>query len=319
MLITSEVDPNIWVEVLKDSISPEGDRLISFHVHYPRVILSEVNTHCVITKNSSSSRAVPVNNFLETIESNPYIPTFIGKNKSGMQADEEISVSEKKQAVKLIKNHLKATCKLVRKLSDKAGLNIHKQIANRYTEPFQYMNTILSGTEWTNFFNLRNHPDAEPHFHELAKCIQHAYNTSKPESLSPGDWHLPFIDTERDSEGNLKYGLINDNIFSELSLEDAKKISASCCAQISYRKGDTSLEKAEMIWNKLINNEPAHSSPLQHSGTPIDYNLLRNDEKKTFDIIGITHMDIKYNLWSAQFKGWIMLRKEYEHLQEINK
>lgn len=332
-IVRSEKDSNIWVSVLKDSISPEGDRLFTIHAHYPRIVHAEVMTHTILTKNATSSRAVPVSNFLETIENNPFIPTFIGKNQSGMVAGEDISEAERKQAVKLIKNHLKSTIKFVRKLSDKDGLNLHKQIPNRYTEAFQYMNTIISGTEWHgqigNFFKLRNHPDAEPHFQELAKCIQQAYDTHKPELLYPGEWHLPFINTERDDNGTLKYGIIESlgehpdgtytPLFNELSLEDAKRISASCAAQISYRKGDTSLEKAKFVWDKLIHNKPEHSSPLQHQGTPIDYNLLRDDEKKAFDIVGITHMDRRYNLWSAQFKGWIMFRKEWEHQQEIIK
>lgn len=324
-IVRSEKDSNIWVSVLKDSISPEGDRLFTIHAHYPRIIHAEVNTHNILTKNSSSSRAVPVNNFLETIESMPFIPSFIGKNKSGMQAGEDISEAERKQAVKLIRNHLKAVGKFVRKLSDKDGLNIHKQISNRYTEPFQYMNTIISGTEWHgqvgNFFKLRNHDAAEPHFHELAKCIQQAYNNSKPEHLLPGEWHLPFIDTQRNDNGELMYGITEgeDRSFTTLTLDEAKRISASCAAQISYRKGDTSLEKADRIFKDLIESDPAHASPCCHQGTPIDYNLLRDDEKKAFDIIGITHMDRRYNLWSAQFKGWIMFRKEWEHQQENQK
>lgn len=332
-IIRSEADPNIWVKVLKDSISPEGDRLFTIHAHYPRVVHSEIMTHCILTKNATSSRAVPVNGFIETIEANPYIPTFIGKNQSGMKAGEDISEGERKQVVKLIKNHIKSTLKFVRKLSDKNGLNLHKQVPNRYTEPFQYINTIISGTEWHgqigNFFTLRNHDDAEPHFHELAKCIQQAYDNHKPELLHSGEWHLPFIDTKRNDDGKLIYGLIETveetpegtftPNFVELTLEDAKKISASCAAQISYRKGDTSLSKAIDIWNKLIHNKPEHSSPLQHQGTPINYDLLRDDERKAFDIVGITHMDRRYNLWSAQFKGWIMFRKEWEHQQEILK
>lgn len=325
MIFKSEVDPNIYVRVLKDSISPEGDRLFSIHAHYPRIILSELNTHKILSKNSSSSRAVPVNNFLETIESMPFIPSFLQKNKSGMQSTEDLSEVEKKKVVKLIKNHLKSTVKLIKTLSDKDGLNLHKQFANRYSEVFQYMNTIITGTEWDSklgtFLRLRNHQDAEPHFHELANCIQLAYNNSKPELLLPGEWHLPFVDTQRDDNGKLIYSICNRETLTvnEVTLEEAKKISASCCAQISYRREDNSLEKANNIFDRLINSDPPHESPTENQGTPIDYNLLRDDSNKAFDIIGITHMDRLYNLWSANFKGWIQYRKELEQLREINR
>jgi len=277
------------------------------------------------SKNSSSSRAVPVNNFLETIESMPFIPSFLQKNKSGMQSTEDLSEVEKKKVVKLIKNHLKATSKLIRTLSDKEGLNLHKQFVNRYSEVFQYMNTVITGSEWDSklgtFLKLRNHQDAEPHFHELAKCIQLAYNNSKPELLLPGEWHLPFVDSQRDDSGKLIYSICNQETLTvnEVTLEEAKKISASCCAQISYRKEDNSLDKANDIFDRLIYSDPEHSSPLEHQGTPIDYNLLKDDSKKAFDIIGITHMDRLYNLWSANFKGWVMYRKELEQLNEINR
>ena len=272
-----------------------------------------------------NSRAVPVNNFLETIESMPFIPSFLQKNKSGMQSTEDLSEVEKKKVVKLIKNHLKATAKLIRTLSDKEGLNLHKQFVNRYSEVFQYMNTVITGSEWDSklgtFLKLRNHQDADPHFHELAKCIQLAYNNSKPELLLPGEWHLPFVDSQRDDSGKVIYSICNRETLTvnEVTLEEAKKISASCCAQISYRKEDNSLDKANDIFDRLIYSDPEHSSPLEHQGTPIDYNLLKDDSKKAFDIIGITHMDRLYNLWSANFKGWVMYRKELEQLKEINR
>ena len=54
-----------------------------------------------------------------------------------------------------------------------------------------------------------------------------------------------------------------------LSEEDALKVSASCCAQASYRKNDTSIEKALKIYDMLVNTRPVHASPFEHQGRPI--------------------------------------------------
>lgn len=310
IIIRSDVDPNIFVEVLADSINSEHDRLTSFHAHYPRIVLSELNTHRILQKNSSSSRAVPVKNELNLINNNPFIPSFWGKNQPGMQSKEDLPEDIQKECEETWKQIIKYITGKVKKFNK---LGLHKQIANRWLEPAQYMNTILTATEWDNFLYLRDHDAAEPHLHELAKCIRIALETNKPQLLNPGEWHLPFIETLRDVDGKIEYFV--DDI--QLNLDDAKKISASCCAQISYRKSDTSLEKALDLFDKfnfeLKNDNPPHYSPVQHQGTPIDYLLLSSTERKWNDTLGITHMDRKYNLWSEGFCGWIMYRKELEH------
>lgn len=310
IIVRSEIDPNIYAEVLADSINSEHDRVTSFHTHYPRIVLAEVNTHKIIQKNSSSSRAIPTNKELNLIDQSPFIPSFWGKNQAGMQARELLSEEEGKECELIWKQIIKYVTGKVKRFN-KIGL--HKQITNRWLEPAQYMNTVLTATEWSTFLYLRNHDDAEPHLHELANCIDIALKLSKPQLLNPGEWHLPFVDSKRNSEGKLEYSIDEEQI----ELEDAKKISASCCAQISYRKADTSLEKALDLFDKfnfeLKKDNPPHYSPTEHQGTPIDY-LLLNKENNWRDTIGITHMDRKYNLWSAGFCGWIQYRKELEHI-----
>lgn len=307
MIFKSEVDSNIYVRVLKDSISPEGDRLFSIHAHYPRIILAEVNTHKIISKCGSSSRAIPILKSIEALEQNFFLPSYWGKNQSGMQAKEEISIEDQDKAKKIIQSHFKSSVKMVKKLLD---LGLHKQVCNRYLEPFMYQNTIISATEWDNFFKLRFHEDCEPHFFQLAKCIKKAFDEHTPEQLLPGEWHLPFIDTKRDENNKLIYGLSDETGFEEVSLEIAKKISCSTVAQISYRKEDRTIDTANKVFDKLLNSEPKHSSCSEHQGTPIDYNSL--SDMNFLDDKGITHMDRLYNLWGKNFKGWKMLRSEFE-------
>jgi hypothetical protein len=90
----------------------------------------------------------------------------------------------------------------------------------------------------------------------------------------------------------------------QLTVEQARKVSASCCAQVSYRLQDDSVEKAEMIFDKLITSQPAHASPVEHQATPAA--VQPNDQDWP---PGVTHQDREGNLWSANFKHWVQYRK----------
>ena len=92
-------------------------------------------------------------------------------------------------------------------------------------------------------------------------------------------------------------------------LEEALKISASCCAQVSYRKLDDSYEKAMDIYNRLMSGAKVHASPFENQATPIPE--LRGSMVNLPDYWpeGVTHMDKDYNLWSGNLKGWIQHRQ----------
>ena len=64
----------IKAKIVADSLSPQGDRLISVLCTFPRIILAEVNTHRMLSKNTSSSRAIPFKKMVEAVQNNPFIP-----------------------------------------------------------------------------------------------------------------------------------------------------------------------------------------------------------------------------------------------------
>jgi hypothetical protein len=185
-----------------------------------------------------------------------------------------------------------------------ADLNIHKQITNRITEPWMIMKTVISGTEWANFFWLRDHQDAQPEIAELARKMRAAYDASTPQLLQPGEWHVPYVSTYRDKHTGIRFYL--DAKEKYITAEEARIVSASCCAQVSYRKNDDSYEKAVKIYQQLIESEPAHASPVEHQATPIDNNQDTSRWEK-FD--GVTHQDREGQLWSGNLRGWIQHRK----------
>jgi hypothetical protein len=140
-------------------------------------------------------------------------------------------------------------------LLDEAG--IHKQNANRYLEPFQHIKTVLTVVELDNFFKLRYHEDAQGEIKMLAQAMLAEYANSSPKLLMEGEWHLPYAMTSEEIE------------FCGAKLEDQKKVSASCCAQVSYRLSDPSQEKADTIYDRLVYSEPMHASPFEHQCTPM--------------------------------------------------
>lgn len=290
----------ITAKVIKDSYykNHKGTtyRVTTLECEYPRFILSELNTHRQLSKNSSSSRAIPIKRMNSLIMDSNTQPEFWGKNHPGMQAYQELDQETIKLCERIWQQSKAMQIKAAQELSD---LGLHKQIANRLTEPFHQMKTLITATCWDNFFNLRLHPTTQPEFRILAEKIELALAKSKPEKIETQDWHLPYIDTQR--IGNRQ---VYSSLGSELTLKEALMLSVSCCAQVSYRNLDLSIEKAERIYKQLIESNPKHLSPSEHQAQ----RPLNIDQWP----LGITHQTRSHEFYSANFRGFIQLRKLIE-------
>jgi hypothetical protein len=288
----------ITANIIQDSIC-NGKRITTFELDYPRFIHSELMTHRQFSRNAASSRAIPIEKMHDHIVQNMAQPIHWGINQAGMQAKDELQGLELRGA----KSIWNAACTEVLIWSKSlAGARLHKQIANRITEPFQMMKTVVTATEWDNWYWLRDHADAQPEIAELAKMMFNCHDASIPQEIHPGQWHVPYVTRTFIGDG-IKYFVDNERI----SVEDAKMVSASCCAQVSYRKSDDSLEKARMIFDRLINSEPVHASPVEHQASPM---ITVSDTWGSLPWEdGITHMDRKGKFWSGNFKGWIQFRQ----------
>lgn len=288
------------VKIIADSYNEDFDsRITTFELEYPRFILAELNTHRVFSRSSASSRAIPIDKVIELIKSKPSMPNHWGKNQAGMQANGEIEDIYTAQYLWKL-----AASKAIEVAEEMKALGLHKQVVNRILEPYQMMKTVVTSTCFNNFFWLRDHKDADPNLRELAAMMQEAYSKSEPEILYEGEWHLPYVISQRSlSTSELFYYDTDGNL---LSLEDAKKISASCCAQTSYRKSDESIDKAVMIYEKLITSDRCHASPTEHQATPIQY---LSESYEQLQVEGVTHIDKLGIPWSGNFFGWIQHRQ----------
>lgn len=270
----------ISARVIADSINVNGERLITVEATFNRWILAELNTHRMLSRNSASSRAIPVSRVLRQVWSDPAVPHSWGANQAGMQARAQLSGWRRWAAKKLFLLARIPAIIIVWMLS-KIGL--HKQVANRILEPWVWHTAIISATEWSNFFKLRLHPDAQPEFQYLAVCIREAIRESRPQKLKWGEWHLPYI-TPEDYAAAAVYEGQSDGPYPILAL-----MSAARCAAVSYvRQGEhREIGKDIDLARRLIKS--GHWSPFEHVATPAD--------------------DMTY---IGNFKGWKQLRKMFK-------
>jgi hypothetical protein len=330
-MITIEGLCGIKVTILADSISKAGKRMLTFELEYPRLILAELNTHKMLSKNSYSSRAVPFEKMLKQLQGRP---VRFGANQAGMQDKGEdfdalvrLPVDMGMEGVQLFPYTNVQAWEIAKQEAIKMAqafkeAGYHKQVYNRLLEPWQMQKTVLSGTETSNFFWLRDHGDADPTIAELARCMREAVEASEPETLHPGEWHLPYVDYDMDDMGRQLFYLEDEvGVQTILSLEDAIKVSCARCAAVSYRNEGYGLEKSIELYERLIGSDRKHASALEHCATPVrEYGYYPSTTGGPMFIQnnlwvpmtweeGITHVDRKGRLWSGNLCGWIQHRK----------
>ncbi len=308
----------IQAKIIADSINPQGNRLTTFIVTFPRIILAEFNTHRMFSRNSASSRAIPFEKMVKSVQENPFIPIAWQKEHKGMQGTEYISDVKRLELIN--EEWLRARDKAILSASrlangfiatdypdEEENIPLTKQLCNRLLEPFMWHTVIMtSGKEGLeNFFNLRDHEAAEIHIQELAKRMLEVYNESTPKQLQTDEWHIPFgddIDTIKlDSVFKVGKGPMN-------RLEAKIQIATAMCARVSYtvvgeESKEPNYENDIKLHDKLL--ESGHFSPFEHCAKAMsdtEYsNFVKGDTSKAkqgSDIYG----------WCNNFKGFIQYR-----------
>jgi thymidylate synthase ThyX len=265
-------------KIIADSVSANDNRLTTMEVTFPRMVLSEFNTHRAFSRNSASSRAIPLGKRIEQVRQDPFVPEYWGENQSGMQAEralgEAAATAARQEWMHALENALATAEQFDR-------LKVHKQLGNRVLEPFMWHTVIVTATEWSNYFALRANPMAQPEIRTIAEMMLDKYNESDPQFIAEGDWHLPLIQPD------------------ELELvaaqpEFMRKVSAARCARVSYmtHDGKRDLDADVTLYDRLVSG--GHMSPLEHVATP----------SGDSDFIG-------------NFRGWKQLRKFVPHEEDF--
>lgn len=303
----------ISAKVIADSIGPKSPRLTTFQLRYPRFIHAEVMTHRVFSRNASSSRAIPVETMIRNIREDTAMPIHWGKNQPGMQAHEQWNALVGGEGVSGYDHFdnmydgiyreeawLKARDHAINVAAAFHKAGYHKQIVNRLLEPFMHIDVIVTATDFSNFYWLRRHADAQPEIKVLADAMWEAQQASMPKKLSWGEWHLPYI-TEEDWE------LAEDWLEpyptdTHKTVDLLIKACVARCARVSYLTHDgkkPDFDKDLALYDRLVGSEPLHASPAEHQATP-DTQVWDSYELPMWE-----REDLSGNLGG----GWIQYRK----------
>lgn len=271
----------------------KDNRLTTFELVYPRYIHAELMTHRVFSRNAASSRAIPIDKMMELVQEDTVVPIWT-ENQSGMQGK---VITNLEKINKLNNAWFFAARQAINNAKQLQELGAHKQNVNRILEPYQHIKVIVTATNYDNWFNLRYHPDAQGEIVELAKAMAAELYLNTPDVATKDTWHLPYVDTDTFLEcinTATKYNKIaKETVVSGMDV--AKAVSASCCAQVSYRKLDTSIEKALSIFNSLVGGVPLHASPFEHQALPC-----------------------KVGTEKGNFTGWKQFRRDIENGDTIH-
>lgn len=236
--------------IIADSLAPCGKRLTTMEITFPRIVLAEFNTHRQFSRNSASSRAIPVEKMIKRVLEDPFIPARFPLNEKGMQASAFAEPGDELYE-KMERQWQFGAESAVGTARTMIGLGVHKQIANRLLEPFLWHTVIVTATEWTNFFAQRCHPDAQPEIRTVADMMKLLYDTSEPEATPSGGWHLPYV-----------YDIEEEN---QLSTMEKVKLSVARCARVSYLNHDGRRDACQdlALYDRLRTG--MHMSPLEHA------------------------------------------------------
>lgn len=334
----------IKAEIVADSLSPQGDRLISVLATFPRIILAEVNTHRMLSKNTSSSRAIPFNKMVEAIKTNPFIPIAWQKEHKGMQGTEYFDFSANDETKnELVGGWLSGRDAAVLMATYLNSKKVTKQLCNRLLEPYMWTTMLITGNlkgGWDNFFELRcpryggdglkswkeytsddvvddavydapyklshNKGQAEIHMMALAEEIYDAINENIPRHLESGEWHIPFSD-------NFDMGHFADTI-NGIDYTKMIKVSTAMSARTSYtvvgEEKTLDYDKLASLHDRLISQNPPHSSPMEHCALVMSDKQYGNYFKGYNPITNDTDFG-----WCRNFRGFI----PYRHIIEVNK
>ena len=253
----------ITAKVIAHSRVSGAPDLITLEARYPRLIHSELLTHRVFSRNASSSRAIPIEKMIQSVIDDPAMPVAWGSNKPGMQAGDEIE-----ETFWARETWLNARDAAVEHARAMANLGLHKQIVNRVIENFGHITTLITSTEWSNFFALRCHPDADPTMLALAEAMRDAIAASVPVERA---WHLPYIGDDELRLGENGGGLLAADAAAPM-------ISAARCARVSYlthagEKPD--IDKDLALAKRLLDSR--HLSPFEHQAQADPEHLRRCD------------------------------------------
>lgn len=319
--------------VICDSISPQGNRLTTFKLRYHKFIHGEFMTHRALSRNASSSRAVPVAKLIAEVRDDALraAPLWWGAEQKGMQSGDELSKANPEHNVVFKDSGIgycqrvgcgfqtdvkgfwpctspqeeaevvwtRAAISAANSAEHLVAIGAHKSIVNRLLEPFSHINVVASGTDdgWMNFFGLRLDKAAQPEMRALAELMWRAYGESTPQLLDPGTWHLPFVDDDDKHEIAAGHTEVQNPIYFHDDhpemIADTIKVSVARCARVSYESFETG-RRSTVAEDLALYERLVGAQPLHAS--PAEHQATP-DTPCVFDGDGKPRFDMGDNCW----------------------
>jgi len=323
-----------------------GEEIITYKLTYPRCIHSELMTYHMMSVNSASSRAIPVDKLISVIEETPFYPCYFQLQHKGMQGNTYADYSVEQKAFKIWNESLHNQVKIAKELSK----DVTKQLVNRLLEPYQYHCCLMTGTresfehlfeqrcpqyefevdegefmtfkskkEFIETYNCykdksdlwwlqHNKGQAEIHFMDLAEKMYDALNESTPVIMNEDEWHIPFSD--------------RPEFTPDMSLKDKIMLSCAMTARVSYTtiadNETLTLEKAKSIYTKCV--QSGHNSVVSHCAkcmTDVEYRSWIKGEIEREDYIVAIPQETQG--FCKNIRGFVPLRQYVEDGVELSK
>lgn len=317
--------------IVLDSVSEAGVRLTTMEVTFPRFVLAEFNTHRVFSRNSASSRAIPVKKQLGNLLEDPYVPDRFGRNQQGMQSYEYLDGLQHDEATRswLRARDRAATSAFELLLGERLSGDIFgynpecghaniKRLKAGFNDAIDYARGAANNQqlETTNILDVHKqfaNRLLEPFMWQTV--IVTATEWSNFYALRANPEAQPEIRTIAESmrflydehrprllapgEWHLPFIQPDEMDWALENIELAKKVSAARCARVSYltHDGKRDISADLTLHDRLVSS--GHMSPLEHVATPCPHACCDID----------ANLSSSHGQWHGNYRGWKQLRK----------
>lgn len=308
----------IEARTICDSIGGHSPRLLTLRCVAPKFCHQETLRHRLIyiedalrgdpdfSFSVSSARAIPFARLLEEVRdpARRAMPVKWGAEKRGMSMGGELDADKCAYAEELWDIAARSAAYAAERMAD---LGLHKSIVNRVIEPYIHVHCLMTATEpgWMNFFGLRLDEAADPTLRALAEACWACWCESTPMHLSPGQYHLPFIELIDVEHATARHPAYEDRGLA--AQHELIRMSVARCARLSYESFDTgrrsTIDEDLALYQRLVGGVPIHASPAEHQATP-DYQATSDDDGSV-NYLGWAHPELAGNLGP----GWVQYRK----------
>ena len=344
--------------VLADSISPQGVRLLTLEMTYPRIIHAEQMTHRVFSRNSASTRAIPLKNQIINLLDNPFVPEKFGINQPGMQSFRHLEGKKYEEAKEIwLQGRDRAVTTAIELL---LGIELAGEILQyESTAHREYVHCEMIREKLPEI--LAHIPDSSSVVDLAETSLLNVHKQLAGRGLEAYMWHTGvFTGTEwdnyrglrdhPDAQGEiatiarlakqvieeseprtLKHGEWHLPYVEEGEFDDPSngiKASAARCAAVSYNRqaSKRGFEIEAKRYDDLVSG--GHMSPLEHQATPFSdqeielreagANTLRSDGER----LGFSDEHIAQLVDGLQFngnlRGWLQHRKSIRHEGDVS-